>query len=220
MRTAATTILTAEHNKRMSDEHARQYYTEIIEEEHYTGGTIFNLIYKNSGGGEGKFIDAYLNHIGLAHPEIIQALRSLKSAKYAVLKNYSFDDAFDPSDKNLWDLMLESTNTTPWYKGGDMVTINDKNIITSNIQIKSSQSGNAKWSVANTELDEAASAILKAADAEKKVEVKKIARLIYEKFSIEISDEAKEIDDKMLEDIKRYIEESFRKNAQKKIQLL
>lgn len=165
--------LKREYNSQILTQHLSNMFTEVggqMEEDevHYLYGLKRSEIYKQLnpikyGNGvytykaavygnvfgkylNGKIADAYLNHIGATHWEILNNF----SQEGAILDgDHLLRTGVKQEERaihnlNFIKLLMASTNRTAWYTGGDLIVTNSSGQVVANIQLKTS-AGSGAW---------------------------------------------------------------------------
>lgn len=110
--------------------------------------TYKTAVYGNVFGKylNGKVADAYLNHIGATHWEILNNF----SQQGAILDGDHLlrmgvkQEERAVHNLNFIKLLMASTNRTAWYTGGDLIVTNGSGQVVANIQLKTS-AGTGAW---------------------------------------------------------------------------
>ena len=86
---------------------------------------------------QGQVIDGFINHMAQYHDFFIPFLKGkIEIDEKQLNKNISVYEELNSQDK-FAKMLKESTNTTRWYTGGDLIVINKDGKVIYNIQIKS-----------------------------------------------------------------------------------
>lgn len=165
--------LKREYNSQILTQHLSNMFTEVggqMEEDevHYLYGLKRSEIYKQLnpikyGDGvytykaavygnvfgkylNGKIADAYLNHIGATHWEI---LNNFSQAGAILDGDHLLRTGVKQEERaihnlNFIKLLMASTNRTAWYTGGDLIVTNGSGQVVANIQLKTS-AGSGAW---------------------------------------------------------------------------
>ena len=83
------------------------------------------IIYGDNLQYRGQIADAFLNHIGNMHKMIL-------SGKIAPI----LQSVMEEEGSNFYQLLIDSTNNTPWYTGGDLILLGENGEVIANIQLK------------------------------------------------------------------------------------
>lgn len=85
----------------------------------------------------GQVADAFVNHLGYTHAELFTNISLLNSDYIEHLADTSVKaEEFAISSLNFFHLLYNSTNTTGWYTGGDLILTDGSGKIMANIQLK------------------------------------------------------------------------------------
>lgn len=111
-----------------------------------------NYIYKNIIYGQksgmylnGQVADAFVNHLGYTHAELFTNLALIDTNYIEHLADTSVKaEEFAISSLNFFHLLYNSTNTTGWYTGGDLILTDKSGKILANIQLKTTASSGEK----------------------------------------------------------------------------
>jgi hypothetical protein len=104
-----------------------------------TKGTYLykNIIYGDISGRfyNGKIADAFLNHIGATHWEI---LNSFSQSGQLIDADHLLHSSVKAEERaihklNFVHLLMASTNRTAWYTGGDLIVTNTEGKVVANI---------------------------------------------------------------------------------------
>lgn len=112
--------------------------------ESFTNRTFKEVIYQNMEGQQykGKVWDAFMNHIGNYHKEIITALATPKIIPELMItffnnrNNYEYSVYEEEKPIPFVRLLYQSLNSTPWFASGDIVIIGEDGRVLYNIQLK------------------------------------------------------------------------------------
>lgn len=161
------TGLKREYNSQILTKHLSNLFTDIsgqmeVDEIHYLYGlnrseiyqqlnpikygnkvyTYQTAVYGNVFGKylSGKIADAYLNHIGSTHWEI---LNNFSQTGELIDGDHLLNSSVKQEERaihnlNFIRLLMASTNRTAWYTGGDLIITNSKGQVVANIQLKTS----------------------------------------------------------------------------------
>ena len=92
------------------------------------------IIYGNNPQYLGQIADAFLNHIGNMHKNLLltkgKEISQLQELPYSVRKE---------EGENFFHLLVASTNSTGWWTGGDLILLGENNQVIANIQLKTKQ---------------------------------------------------------------------------------
>lgn len=89
----------------------------------------------------GQVADAFINHLGYTHAELFTNKELFDSNSIEHLAETSVkQEEFAISNLNFFHLLYNSTNTTGWYTGGDLIITNKAGTIIANIQLKTTAS--------------------------------------------------------------------------------
>lgn len=165
--------LKREYNSQILTQHLSNMFTEVYgqmeeDEIHYLYGLKRSEIYQQLnpikyGNGvytykvavygnvfdrylHGKIADAYLNHIGSTHWEMLNNF----SQEGAILDgDHLLRTGVKQEERaihnlNFIKLLMASTNRTAWYTGGDLIVTNGSGQVVANIQLKTS-AGTGAW---------------------------------------------------------------------------
>lgn len=92
--------------------------------------SLKQVVYGNNPQYLGQIADAYLNHIGNLH-------KSLLFNKMANLSEIKLPSSIKKEEgENFFQLLIDSTNSTGWWTGGDLIVLGSNNEILANIQLK------------------------------------------------------------------------------------
>ena len=94
----------------------------------------------------GKIADAYLNHIGATHWEILNnfSQQGVMLNGDHLLRTGVKQEERAIHNLNFIKLLMASTNRTAWYTGGDLIVTNGAGQVVANIQLKTS-AGSGTW---------------------------------------------------------------------------
>ena len=87
-----------------------------------------HIIYGDNPQYRGQIADAFLNHIGNMH----KALFAGKIDKMTPI----LQSVMEEEGSNFYQLLIDSTNNTPWYTGGDLILLGENSEVIANIQLK------------------------------------------------------------------------------------
>lgn len=91
------------------------------------------IIYGDNPQYKGQIADAFLNHIGNMHKNILTG----KTNKIApILQSVLVEEG-----ANFYQLLIDSTNNTSWYTGGDLILLGENGEVLANIQLKTISEG-------------------------------------------------------------------------------
>lgn len=89
----------------------------------------------------GQVADAFVNHLGYTHSELFLNLSLLNTDYIEHLAEKSVkQEEFAISNLNFFRLLNNSTNTTGWYTGGDLILTDKTGKVIANIQLKTTAS--------------------------------------------------------------------------------
>lgn len=92
------------------------------------------IIYGNNPQYLGQIADAFLNHIGNMHKNLLltkgKKLSQLQELPYSIREEEGV---------NFFHLLVNSTNSTGWWTGGDLILLGENNQVVANIQLKTKQ---------------------------------------------------------------------------------
>lgn len=123
--------------------------TELAQAKYYEGHTYIykNIIYGQKSGMylNGQVADAFVNHLGYTHAELFTNLSLIDTNYIEHLADTSVKaEEFAISSLNFFHLLYNSTNTTGWYTGGDLILTDKTGKILANIQLKTTASSGEK----------------------------------------------------------------------------
>lgn len=94
----------------------------------------------------GKMADAFLNHMGKMHKSLFSASSNFPTtlSDFKDLPDNVRNEENTALKFGFLKLLLESLNTTPWFTGGDLITVDRTGKVDLNIQLKTSK-GNSGY---------------------------------------------------------------------------
>lgn len=88
----------------------------------------------------GKIADAFLNHMGKMHNALFNSSGGLTElSDFSSLPSSVREEENASQHLGFLHLLLESLNSTPWFTGGDLITVDKTGKINLNIQLKTSK---------------------------------------------------------------------------------
>lgn len=88
---------------------------------------------------QGQEMDSFITHLGEKHGNLFgNELKGMSMRKW-------IGAGGEYSAANFFRLMFNGTNTTEWYKGGDLTLVDSNGNIIVNVQLKTTQNMEAKW---------------------------------------------------------------------------
>lgn len=87
-----------------------------------------DIIYGNNPQYKGQIADAFINHVGNMHKQILSGKIDNVTPIVA--------SVMEEEGSNFYQLLIDSTNNTPWYTGGDLILLGDNREVIANIQLK------------------------------------------------------------------------------------
>lgn len=120
---------------------------------HYSsknGGQGLYTIFTQQSQTDGKLMDGYMNHLAKFHTQIydltVPGVSSQKiSGVLRQIKNNMHDFLTEvPVVQPVLQWAAEARNTTPWFRGGDIVIVDKNNTVIYNIQMKDTVSEQQK----------------------------------------------------------------------------
>lgn len=165
--------------------------------------TYASVVYggKNKASENGKPNDAFINHLGKMHALAERDLDKLFSEPFYL--------SVIEEEKNLnrfgfIDLLVDSTNTTRWYTGGDVITVDKYGKIKTNIQLKTS-TGTGDNDIGKIKFKELYNKITQIRDFVKDDRPDRVAELFYKmmKTSTVSTELSASIKKKAIEEVKK-----------------
>lgn len=100
---------------------------------------IYGATSTKTVNARGKMADAFLNHLGKIHKSFF----STTNTGYTFLNESQFSQSVKEEENSaqrlgFLHLLLDSMNTTEWYRGGDLVTVDKTGYVDFSIQLKTS----------------------------------------------------------------------------------
>ena len=178
--------------------------------ESFTNKTFKQVIYQNMGGQQyqGKVWDAFMNHVGNYHKEIIVALASpeiipdLMQTFFNNRHSYEYSVYEEERPIPFVRLLYQSLNSTPWFASGDIVIVGEDGRIIYNIQLKTTTRTEGSFKIPTTLLIN----FLKELEALSNDRVA-IAKLLYENLKTESSNNFYRADNEIEKSLYRFIEQ-------------
>ena len=105
----------------------RRSKSEVGRDTHYDRNLRW-IVYGDNPNYRGNIADAFLNHVGNMHKELLIGDYSTASP---IVQSVAEEEG-----ENFYQLLLDSTNNTPWFTGGDLILLNKNSEVIANIQLK------------------------------------------------------------------------------------
>ena len=163
-----------------------------------SGYNLKKIIYGDSPTYRGNIADAFLNHLGNLHKGF------LKNGELNI--NESFNRSVKEEEgENFIQLLIDSTNNTPWWSGGDLIVLDDQGKVLMNIQLKTGlSSGNYNAQISSERLLSQLSKL----DEYLKIDTDEWAEYFYKMF--ETSGVISQVEDKVIDIGNNLIEKNLK----------
>lgn len=123
---------------KMSDEEIRAFFNNYIFSSKkkkidigsrtHNSRKIKEMIYGQNPAYKGNIADAFIQHVANMHKQLlIGKMENIVPISSSVLQE---------EGSNFYQLLLDSTNNTPWFTGGDLILLNENREVIANIQLK------------------------------------------------------------------------------------
>lgn len=100
----------------------------IMGSQAYYSRNLKEIIYGDNPQYKGQIADAFLNHLGNMHKELFSGrIENMTPFLQTVMEE---------EGANFYQLLIDSTNNTPQYTGGDLILLNSNGEVIANIQLK------------------------------------------------------------------------------------
>lgn len=128
----------------------------------------------------GQIADAFLSHLGKEHPGAIKSFGGPGFSLSNELKAIEGKNVFlEEGHPGFYNLLIDSTNTTGWYSGGDLIITDSKGEVVASIQLKTSGgSGETIGTIKRDRLNKAIDTLLLLIDQENNQFISKFYDLV------------------------------------------
>ena len=162
------------------------------------------IIYGNNPQYRGQIADAFLNHIGNMHKQLL--IGDVKNI------NPFIQSVMQEEGGNFYQLLLDSTNNTPWYTGGDLILLDKTGQIISNIQLKTiiNEKSSTIGKISSTTLFNQLLELKDFIEEDSIIDAEIFANKIYKMFTT--SGIIEEVNEKIITDTVQYVKQSLKEN--------
>lgn len=188
-------------------------YYKALQEAHMTGYNLYQIFYQRQVTAEGLMQDAFVNHLGKKHLDVLKILSQEKLTNQ-IPEQISINKKTSVfSEEKKWpfiQLLINSLNPIPYWTGGDAIVTNNMRQVLFNIQVKSGIGTNASWDIATQKLIE----FLNTLNDILNKQSDDIANFLYKNLKTDISNSPdttridQDIEDKILENIRKNLTKS------------